>query len=232
MMQKIALHRPNLLALASFAASSWVRVFIASMVEIRHILYSWCRKHELIIGQWTEKEGRLPSSGRPSSCSLSLGTGGREGGVTDGCMEGRSSASRRLASMSWSLDRFGPVGRGGSESRKRRRWETKIRGNRNMESGGVHTVRIKGIKSARRMRRKAEDGRRSRGSNIKRWRQIKAEKQEESAWGVKKLEWNRFIKDDEETQRDAGHALTLLLRWSWFINITKNCTATTTAWSI
>lgn len=30
-------------------------------------------------------------------------------------MEGRSSASRRLASMSWSLDRFGPGG-GGSRN--------------------------------------------------------------------------------------------------------------------
>ena len=28
-------------------------------------------------------------------------------------MEGSSSASRRLASMSWSLDRFGPGGGGG-----------------------------------------------------------------------------------------------------------------------
>lgn len=59
-----------------------------------------------------EDSGRrgLPSSGRPSSGSLSLGSGGRDGGgVRAGCRDGRSSASRRLANMSWSLERFGPA---------------------------------------------------------------------------------------------------------------------------
>ena len=55
----------------------------------------------------------LPSSGRLTSCSLSLGTLGREGGVNEGCIDGRSSASRRLANMSCSLDRLGPEHSGG-----------------------------------------------------------------------------------------------------------------------
>lgn len=56
-----------------------------------------------------EIRGKLPSSSRPISCSVSLGTLGLVGGAKEGWTDGRSSASRRLANMSWSLERFGPV---------------------------------------------------------------------------------------------------------------------------
>jgi len=50
---------------------------------------------------------------------LSLGTLGLEGGVMACGMEDSSSVSRRLASMSWSLDRFGPGG-GGRKNQEHR----------------------------------------------------------------------------------------------------------------
>lgn len=59
-----------------------------------------------------ENEGVLaqaPSSVRFPSCSLNRTALGRDWGVDGSCMWDRSSASLRLASMSCSFDRFGPV---------------------------------------------------------------------------------------------------------------------------
>lgn len=52
---------------------------------------------------------QAPSSVRFPSCSLNRTALGRDWGVDGGCVWDRSSASLRLASMSCSFDRFGPV---------------------------------------------------------------------------------------------------------------------------
>lgn len=53
--------------------------------------------------------GSAPSSVRFPSCSLNRTALGRAWGAEGGCMWERSSASLRLASMSCSLERFGPA---------------------------------------------------------------------------------------------------------------------------
>ena len=53
--------------------------------------------------------GTIPSSVRMVSCSAVLGALGRAGGEAEDCMGDGSSVSLRLASMSCSLERFGPV---------------------------------------------------------------------------------------------------------------------------
>lgn len=76
-----------------------------------------CKKENLITTKLQTERGRggglseAPSSGRFPSCSLKRGTLGRGWGADGGCTWGMSSPSLRLASMSCSLDRLGPVHR-------------------------------------------------------------------------------------------------------------------------
>lgn len=78
---------------------------------------STVKKENLITTKLQTERGRggglseAPSSGRFPSCSLKRGTLGRGWGADGGCTWGMSSPSLRLASMSCSLDRLGPVHR-------------------------------------------------------------------------------------------------------------------------